>query len=181
MCYTVMITLIITLLMVATEPITVFDFQDKSTLQNWRIVNDGVMGGLSESGMRLNEEGNPVFKGEVSLENNGGFASVRCYMDPIDIEGKSKAVLRVKGDGKRYQFRIRNDRNTWYSYITYFETKKDEWTDIEIDLSEMYPAFRGRNLDRPNYPMDQIAELSILIGNKVNETFQLELESLRIK
>lgn len=161
--------------------IMVFDFQKESTLENWRIINDGVMGGLSESVLELSKSGNPIFSGEVSLENNGGFASIRYYMNSINIDGKKKAVLRVKGDGKRYQFRIRNSRNSWYSYITYFETKKDEWTDVEIDMSEMYASFRGRVLDMPNYPMDAISEVSILIGNKVNETFHLEIEHLYVR
>jgi monofunctional biosynthetic peptidoglycan transglycosylase len=46
-------------------------------LEDWRIVNDDVMGGVSSSKLYLNEEQNLVFSGNLSLENNGGFASSR--------------------------------------------------------------------------------------------------------
>ena len=40
---------------------------------NWLVVNDNVMGGISESNIRFSENNTLVFQGRVSLENNGGF------------------------------------------------------------------------------------------------------------
>ncbi len=47
----------------------------------WRIVNDAVMGGLSSSTVSINNEGKILFSGNVSLDNNGGFASLRSPID----------------------------------------------------------------------------------------------------
>ena len=54
---------------------------DNIGIDKWRIVNDGVMGGISKSNIYLNEVSNIIFAGNVSLENNGGFASIRMGFD----------------------------------------------------------------------------------------------------
>ena len=152
-----------------------FDFTPDSDLSSWYVVDDVVMGGRSAGDFRLNEEGHAVFSGEVSLENNGGFSSVRYGLNPIDVSSFQKAVLRVKGDGNPYQFRVKSDRNEPHSYITYFETN-GEWQTIEIPLAELYPSFRGRPLRRPNYPGQQLAEMAFLIANKKPQTFELQID-----
>ena len=51
-----------------------FDFSASPNWNVWEIENDVVMGGNSSSKLERSVEGNAVFKGTVSLENNGGFA-----------------------------------------------------------------------------------------------------------
>jgi hypothetical protein len=46
-------------------------------------------------------------------------------------------LLRVHGDGKQYQFRIKSNSAQYYSYIYPFQTN-GEWQDIEIPLQEFY-------------------------------------------
>ena len=59
-------------------------------------------------------------------------------------------VLRIKGDGKRYQFRLKADQKDYYSYISYFDTT-GEWEDLKIPLSSLYAVFRGRRLNLPGF------------------------------
>jgi NADH dehydrogenase [ubiquinone] 1 alpha subcomplex assembly factor 1 len=158
----------------------IFESSKKSSIENWYIVNDNVMGGVSKSNIVFNENGNAVFKGSVSLENNGGFCSVRYDCDKINVSDFSKVTFRIKGDGKKYQFRIRADRNDYYSYISYFKTSGN-WETIEILLADMYPVFRGRNLDMANFSHNTISEIAFLIGNKKEEKFQLEIEKIELK
>ena len=158
----------------------IFDFQKDSNLNQWRTVNDDVMGGVSNSKFYLNETSNGVFEGQVSLENNGGFAMVMYSFDSKDVKNYSKAILRLKGDGKKYQFRIKSNTSDFYSYISNFETT-GEWQTVEINFEEMFPAFRGRKLDQPNYPAIQIEQIAFLIGNKKEEKFKLELDKLEFK
>src|SRR5690606_39501342 len=54
----------------------------------------------------LVNEGIAVFQGTLSLENNGGFASVRSGAIEQDLGKTHGVVVRVRGDGKTYQFRI---------------------------------------------------------------------------
>ena len=157
-----------------------FDFNKDSDLTNWFVVDDVVMGGRSDGQFELNEAGHAVFAGQVSLENNGGFSSVRYRFKPKSIDGYTTMVLRLKGDGKRYQFRVKPDKSDRHSYIYLFETTK-EWQTIEIPLHEMVPRFRGRILDLPNYQGKVLEEIAFLIGNKKAEHFKLEIDQISLK
>ncbi|MCR9152566.1 MAG: CIA30 family protein [Bacteroidetes bacterium] len=155
-----------------------YDFNAKNSDAQWRVVDDVVMGGRSAGNFEINEEGHGHFYGAVSLENNGGFSSIRYTLDsPRPIDNAKKVLLKVKGDGKRYQFRIKSKRRDYYSYIAYFETS-GEWENIELELNDFYPSFRGRKLDLPNFDQDQIEEISILIANYKAEEFDLLIDKL---
>lgn len=172
--------LCITLFMLTSfQPQFIFNFTETADISQWRIVNDGVMGGLSRGSFTLNSEGNGLFKGVVSLDNNGGFTSVRYQFSSLTINKDSKIKLRIKGDGKEYQFRIKDKTRQYYSYTSSFRTNGD-WQEIEIPLSQMVPTFRGRKLDLPNFSKTQIEEIVFLIGNKREEQFELLLDSIEL-
>lgn len=159
---------------------TIFNFDRESNLQDWLVVDDVVMGGRSDGRFYLSEEGHGVFTGKVSLENNGGFSSVRYRFAPRKAEGFTKAVIRLRGDGKRYQFRVKADGYDRHSYISYFQTT-GEWQTVEIPLAEMYPTFRGRTLRMPNYPGERLSEVAFLIANKQAESFKLEIDFIELR
>lgn len=159
---------------------TIFDFNKNIKTHDWNIVNDVVMGGKSAGSFYVDNEGNGVFEGHISLKNNGGFSSVKYRFEKISTQQHSKIVLKVKGDGKSYQFRIKNKSADYHSYITYFDTS-GEWETIEFLLSEMHPRFRGKKLDMPNYDQDSIEEIAFLIGNQKEEDFKLKIDSIVLK
>lgn len=152
-----------------------FDFEKQSNTNNWLVVNDDVMGGRSRASLETTPHGTALFKGRVSLENNGGFSSIRCATGKVDTQNYKHLVLRLKGDGKQYQVRIREKQDHYYSFIYYFNTN-GEWETIKVPLAEMYPSFRGRKLSLPNYEGSSLVELTFLIGNKKAESFELELQ-----
>ncbi len=157
-----------------------FDFSLKSDISNWYIVNDGVMGGLSQGGFYINEQGNAIFHGIVTLENNGGFTSLRYGIGITDIREKTTLVIRLKGDGKTYKFRIKQQQKDRHTFMTTFETSGD-WETIEIPLNSLYPSFRGRTLDIGNFSATTFKELGFLIANRKQESFQLELDFIELK
>ncbi|MEX1384043.1 CIA30 family protein, partial [Lutibacter sp.] len=154
---------------------TIVDFTKNSKLHSWSIVNDVVMGGKSTSSISINTEGKAVFKGEVSVENNGGFSSLRHRFDKLDVSKFKKIKIRLKGDGKKYQFRIKPSMFNQYSYVYHFQTNGD-WQTIEINLTDFTPVFRGRKLDMPNFSGTELEEIGFLIGNKQQEKFELILD-----
>jgi len=158
----------------------IFDFNSNTKISDWVVVEDRVMGGRSNAEISLTDEGHAKFSGNVSLENNGGFASVRHRLNVEGVKNFSKAVIRLKGDGKNYQFQLKNKLNDRHSYIQEFSTN-GEWQEIEVDLAKMYPGFRGRKLDIPNWDHDIIQEITFLIGNKKNEEFSLLIDYIRLK
>lgn len=162
------------------NPIELFDFTKDSNIDNWKIVDDSVMGGISSSDFYVDKIGNGIFKGTVSTENNGGFCSVRHFFKPMSLRGNKVFSIRLKGDGKKYQFRVKSKVNDYYSYVYEFQTRND-WQTIEIPISEMYASFRGRTLNLPNYDGTRLEEIAFLVGNKKNESFQLLIDKIEVK
>jgi len=159
---------------------SIFDFNSNCNLDNWYVVNDGVMGGLSEGHLTITKEGHGLFYGNVSLENYGGFTSIRYLLDNKKIKENAFCNIRLKGDGKNYQFRVKSDEYQGFSYIYEFNTS-GEWENIKIPLHEMYPSFRGRRLDMPNFSGEQIAEITFLIANKKAESFNLYIDQITVE
>ena len=169
--------LFFTILFTSMQVQVIFDFNKKSDLQDWIIVNDVVMGGRSSSTFKLDEDGLGVFEGNISLENNGGFSSLRYRFLKRTIKGDTQVKITLRGDGKKYQFRIKSNARDYYSYIAPFLTS-GEWQEIVIPLGDMYPSFRGRRLNQPNFSNDSIEELTFLIGNKKSERFKLLIDKI---
>ncbi|WP_242121276.1 CIA30 family protein [Aestuariivivens sediminicola] len=158
----------------------IFDFNPNADIKKWVIVDDVVMGGRSSGSFRLNPDSHGVFEGSISLDNNGGFSMVKYSFERTPVLNYTKIVLYIKGDGKRYQFRIKSTTQDYYAYITFFTTSRD-WQEIEIPLKDMYPSFRGRRLDIPNFSKPYIEEVGFLIGNKKNERFKLLIDKIELR
>lgn len=152
------------------------------TENQWRIVNDGVMGGLSSSNVNLNEDNKIVFKGNVSLENNGGFASLRSPVKNYNFEKFYGIELKIKGDGKRYSISMKETTYfTGYFYTTSFETKKDEWLTIKIPFDEFKLYYYGKETSSTkNIPLNKIKEISLLIGDKQKGGFIAEVDYIKV-
>lgn len=158
---------------------TLFDSQSPNNTKNWYIVDDVVMGGRSNGQLEWSKEGYAKFSGTISLENNGGFSSVRCVIPKTNVRPENKISIQLKGDGKRYQFRVKSRREQYYSYITKFETS-GEWETLEFPLKDLYPSFRGRRLELPNFSHDNLEELTFLIGNKKAQKFNLLIKKIEL-
>lgn len=157
-----------------------FDFSSTDDWSGWEVENDVVMGGNSSSKLERSVEGNAVFKGTISLENNGGFASVQYHFAPKNIKGYEKALIVLKGDGKDYQFRIKSSLKDRASYIYTFKTTGD-WQTVEVPLQKMEPVYRGKKLNLPNFSANEIQEIRFLIGNKKAEDFRLEIDKIELR
>jgi len=162
-----------------TAPFTIYNFSADQKPNDWRIINDGVMGGLSSSSISLSNEGHGEFQGHVSLKNNGGFASLRHQPETIDVSKYSSFIVRIKGDGKSYQFRVKSHLNEYYSYKFDFTTSKN-WETIEIPFDKLEATFRGRQLDMPHFPKRDLEEVGFLISNKKEEDFKLEIDFIKL-
>ena len=159
---------------------TAFEFQAASAA-DWYIVNDGVMGGVSSSEFVDSGEGYAVFAGVLSLDNNGGFASVRGLVPDGAMADHTGIALRVRGDGRTYQVRFRTDRRfDGIAYMAKVQPRAGEWETIVIPFSEFEATWRGRT-PRGAPPLDPgaIGQIGILIGDKVEAPFRLDVEWIR--
>ncbi|MDT0583996.1 CIA30 family protein [Brumicola blandensis] len=163
-------------------------FQSENDIAAWRRVNDSVMGGVSRSSM-TNEGQYGVFSGTLSLDNNGGFASVRRLWTPTEkvpnteLGTKGKLTLKVKGDGQYYQLRFRTNRYLdGVSYASGFQTKANEVTEHSFDLNDFVPVWRGRQLRNVEaLAWEDIVQIGIMITQKQEGPFKLMIDSVSLE
>ena len=153
------------------------DFTGESEAERWRSVDDVVMGGVSQSTFSVASEGVGVFSGELSLENSGGFASVRRTVDDVDFSGAEAIALRIKGDGRPYQLRLQTDvTNDGISYRQAFETQAEEWIEVRLPIADFEPVFRGELVeDTPELALGEIKQIGFLLADKQPGAFRLEI------
>lgn len=152
------------------------DFQYPAEARRWRAINDDVMGGVSRGGLHV-EDGVGVFHGETSLENNGGFASVRREPEAMDPSHAPGLVLRVRGDGRRYQLRLRTDELfDGGAYRALFQPPAGEWQCVALPWHAFEAVFRGRQLeDSPLLDPAALRQVGLLIADRRPGPFRLEL------
>jgi monofunctional biosynthetic peptidoglycan transglycosylase len=143
----------------------------------WVVIVDGVMGGRSSGTVDLTP-GGLVFSGTLSLENNGGFSSARRTLDERP-EGRLGIRLRLRGDGRSYQLRLRPNRDyDGVAWRAQFATS-GEWQDIELGFDAFEPVFRGRAVPQAGAidPGD-IRQLGFMIADRQPGPFTLEVRSI---
>ena len=155
-------------------------FSSPEESARWEIINDGVMGGLSRSKMEITGNKTAIFQGEVSLENGGGFASVRTFPQDFHLEGYTGLMLIVKGDGKTYRFRLRtDDTHEGIAYQAGFDTVPGEWITLYLPFDEFMPFFRGRVVEEAPYlDMSRIRRIGFMIAEGQEGPFRLEIKEI---
>jgi hypothetical protein len=159
----------------------IFDFPMITSIHaTWGSVDDNVMGGVSDSRIMLVPEGADFF-GNVSIQNSGGFASVRTRnFDPaIDLSAYQGMELQLRGDGQRYKFLMRSDLG-WDSvaFAYSFDTIADQWMTVRIPFSQMVPVVRAKTLkDGSQVNAKQVRSLQLMLSKfeydgQLNPRFQ---------
>jgi uncharacterized surface protein with fasciclin (FAS1) repeats len=167
----------------ASEPISkpLIDFSDESVTGQWISVNDTVMGGISEGQFRITNDKTLEFSGSLSLENNGGFASIRTKPRDLNINGYDTISLRLKGDGRTYFFNLMTpSRSSASSYRAPIETQKDTWQNVQISLKDFVYTSFGRIIGgvAPVKAKD-IRSVGFTLSDKKPGPFQLEVKEIR--
>ncbi|MFZ0826033.1 MAG: CIA30 family protein [Verrucomicrobiia bacterium] len=153
-----------------------FDFTSADGMPAWQIVNDTVMGGVSTSSFEPAGRA-AVFRGVVSLENNGGFASVRSSPARHNLGGCDGFIIRLRGDGHRYKFTVRTAAGFDPPlYRCAFSTMRGVWDESRLAFKDFVPAHRGQVLAGvPPLQPTKIASVGFLIADKQAGPFQLEI------
>ncbi len=155
------------------------DFTNPKEAQNWVIVNDTVMGGRSQATVEAQAD-MLIFSGDLSLQNNGGFASTRRVYNGVTWDSHKPFEIKLLGDGRNYQFRFRTNRNVdGVAYVANFKTEKNQTQTMRFKLSEFTPQFRGR-LVRSAEKLDfaNIAQMGFMLADKREGGFMLKVLSI---
>ncbi len=166
----------------ATDPMEINFGQNNETGYDWRIVNDGVMGGLSTSAAML-DDNSLLFEGKVSLENNGGFASIRSPYGDYDLSAYTTVKIRCRGGGQQIAFSLVKEPQ-WYlpNYKALF-SPTEEWQVFEFELTEFAQYKIGRKTGNKlsESTLSQIIQMNFITMSKKASDFTLEVDWIRFE
>lgn len=159
----------------------VVDFGIEKKGGNWAVVNDGVMGGLSSSNAVLLDN-SMLFKGEVSLENNGGFASIRSDRGSIDLSEYTFVSIRYKSSGQQTAIRLLPNEMYYQPYFKkLLEQTSGEWKTIVFSIFDFqeYALNRKLNSDLTMDKLKNIKRIGFIVNNKQSGEFEFEIDYLK--
>jgi NADH dehydrogenase [ubiquinone] 1 alpha subcomplex assembly factor 1 len=164
----------------AAAPRVLTDFTANGADLGWFVVNDNVMGGRSTGGF-VPQGSELRFRGSTNT-NGGGFSSIRTRPLELDLAAYDGIRVRVRGDGRRYTWRLTTDarwRGRQVSYWADFETRDETWTVADIPFSAFKPQFRGMQLSGPKLNPRRIRGMGLMIYDKRDGPFDLRLDSVQ--
>jgi NADH dehydrogenase [ubiquinone] 1 alpha subcomplex assembly factor 1 len=163
-------------------PKVLFDFVDPNAADEWRAIDDRVMGGVSRSTLRHDPLGHAVFEGAVSLERNGGFASVRSCAGDRGQVGAVACVIEVRGDHKQFKLSLlTHDGFDGINYQSTFAPAGTAWRTLHLPLADFRAAFRGREVPGAS-TLDpaRIRQVGVLIAGGQHGPFALEIRRISL-
>lgn len=165
-------------LLAATVDLATFTSAD--SLKSWTSVNDGVMGGVSKGAFKRTEQGTLLFSGELSLENNGGFASIRTRPSELKLSGMSAVVVKARGDGRTYWVELRaSGQMGGSSFRADLPTTAGEWQETSIPFADFKPQAFGQDLPFKAINPAAVTSVGFMLADKKAGPFSLEIASVK--
>jgi len=172
----------------ATAPTTrmtkvLFDFTDPNTVAGWHAIDDRVMGGISRSALRNAPTGHAIFEGKVSLERNGGFASVRSSAGERGLPGAETCLIEVRGDPKQFKLSLLTDDGfDSLNHQASFTPSGGSWQRLHLPLNEFRATFRGRRvLEAPPLDAARIRQVGLMIASRQAGPFSLDIRQICLR
>lgn len=135
----------------------------QNQMMQWGPLDDVVMGGVSESSFVI-AGGIGTFSGAVSTDNNGGFCGCRtkAITPALELGGYKALRLRVRGDGRRYKFIVR-DSYAWngIAWSQSFEPAAAEWQDVDLPFDRFLPTIFAKRVPGAQLNKNAICTLQI--------------------
>jgi len=162
---------------------TAWGWTVSNNANDWYVVNDTVMGGVSSSSVDTNDSGQMVFSGRLSLENNGGFTSTRTEAIPLLKSGLDTLTFQLRGDGRTYIATIRTPypslRRIYYRQS--FDTVADQDITVELKGEDFKPYVFGQPV--PSAPSlaeigPAIGSVGIMLADKSPGAFSLQINEI---
>lgn len=163
-------------------PKLLFDFGSPQAVEAWSSIDDRVMGGLSRSRLRHDPKGHAVFEGEVSLERNGGFASVRSSPGERGLEAAETCWIEVRGGSRQYKLSLlMDDTFDSVNYQTSFAPAGPDWQALHLPLSAFRASFRGREVPgAPTLDPARIRQVGLMIAARQAGPFTLDIKRVSL-
>ena len=158
-----------------------FTFDKPESAAQWRTTNDGVMGGRSDGRFKITDNKTMEFFGTLSLENNGGFASVRSRPTKVNLKAGDSVAARVRGDGREYRLNLYVPGDSGrYSFRQTFKTKKGEWMEASLPVDKFVATWRGRVFADQKLDPSKVNSVGFLLADKQAGPFKLEVDWIKV-
>jgi hypothetical protein len=158
------------------EPLSIFD-PVEAPLHSWSCVNDGVMGGVSQSEAVIDDHQYLQWYGHVSLARNGGFASVRHHFAGVDLHAYSGFCLLLKGDGKMYKLNLGNQLSSGSPRFQARFKAYEQYHLVYIPFSCLAASVRGTPVSATFDPA-KLSLLGFLIADAQAGPFHLTVQRI---
>jgi len=138
------------------------------------------MGGVSRSTLRHDPAGYAVFEGTVSLERNGGFASVRSEPGERGLSGARICLIELRGDNKQFKLSLLTDNGfDSLNYQASFTPAGTDWQTLQLPLTDFRASFRGRDVpDAPRLDPARIRQVGLMIAARQAGPFELHVRRI---
>lgn len=172
--------LIAIITMWSTQPFLI-DFGTQGNNQEWFALNDGVMGGRSAGDLRYTP-GSFIFKGQVSLENNGGFASARGPFEAMDLSNYGSVIVKYRSSGMDFALTL-NISRLWYrpNYKAGLPNTDGQWKTLTLSLADFKEYRVGRatgNMINKEL-LEKVIRLGLISDEKRAGGFEIEVDFIK--
>lgn len=164
------------------NPRLLFDFSGADSVRDWTAIDDRVMGGESHSRLRHDPRGHAVFEGVVSLERNGGFASVRCIPGDRGQPGAQVCHIDVRGPTKQFKVSLLTDNGfDSLSYQAGFAPSGNGWQSLSLPVTAFSASFRGRPVPgAPPLDPARVRQVGLMIAARQAGPFTLDIRRISL-
>lgn len=160
------------------------EFHNASDFSQLQLTHDRVMGGSSDGTVTLLSVPERVqFAGNLSLENNGGFASVAFQLQQrLPATALTQAVLHIGGDGRTYQLRLKTPYiPEGVAYVSEFKSAVTPQI-YSFAVADFTGRYRGRSVSNlPALKFADVSQISVMLADKTPGSFQIDLYSIVFK
>ena len=140
------------------------------------------LNGLSLPHTSPGRAGAPGWEGTVSLERNGGFASVRSSPDARGLAAAGTCLIELRGDNKQFKLSLLTDDGfDSLNYQAGFAPAGTDWQTLRLPLADFRASFRGREVTgAPPLDPARIRQVGLMIAARQAGAFTLDIRRISL-
>lgn len=161
------------------DTMLLFDFGQNKQGQDWRIINDTVMGGKSEAIVSFTSN-TAILQGNLSLENNGGFSSFRSQFDDYDLSAYTHLKIRYNSHGRTFGIMLETSKFFFRPHYKYEINSGNKWETLTIPIKEFKQYRLGESTGEKikENTFDDIIRIGCILLDKKQGEFKLEIDTI---
>jgi hypothetical protein len=161
-----------------------YDFgSGQNQVNNWVMISDNVMGGVSKSKLEYTEN-TMILTGDISFKNNGGFSSVKTTFGKYDISQFKGVKIKFKSTNQKFAFTL-EDKNNWTlpNYKgDFYSTSSNTWEEKTIYFKDFkqYQIGEATGKKLEDSVLKNIVRMGIITNEKKEGPFSIEIDYIEL-